>query len=104
GAEPASETPGGGGEPEPAEAPGEPGSAGEPDAMVVNALGKRCPIPVIELAKVFGRVPVGGTVAVLSDDAAARLDIPAWCEMRGQEYAGERPADGGVAYLVRRLS
>ncbi|MFF9131615.1 cysteine desulfurase/sulfurtransferase TusA family protein [Streptomyces sp. NPDC014806] len=72
--------------------------------LVVDALGKRCPLPVIELAKVIGIVPVGGTVRVLSDDEAARLDIPAWCEMRGQEYAGEEPADRGTAYLVRRVS
>ncbi|WP_432126258.1 cysteine desulfurase/sulfurtransferase TusA family protein [Streptomyces sp. bgisy082] len=75
------------------------------DALVVDALGRRCPIPVIELAKVIGDVPVGGTVRVLADDEAARLDIPAWCEMRGQEYLGEEPsARGGVAYLVRRTA
>ncbi|MEU3842592.1 aminotransferase class V-fold PLP-dependent enzyme [Streptomyces sp. NPDC028635] len=74
------------------------------DELVVDALGKRCPLPVIELAKVIGTVPVGGTVRVLSDDEAARLDIPAWCEMRGQEYAGEEPAVKGTAYLVRRVS
>jgi cysteine desulfurase len=73
-------------------------------SLVVNALGRRCPIPVIELAKVIADVPVGGTVRVLSDDGAARLDIPAWCEMRGQEYVGEEPADHGSAYVVRRLS
>ncbi|MFD6419203.1 cysteine desulfurase/sulfurtransferase TusA family protein [Streptomyces sp. NPDC060194] len=82
------------------------GSASVPDApgpdLVVDALGRRCPIPVIELAKVIGDVPVGGTVTVLADDAAARLDIPAWCEMRGQEYVGESPAERGVAYAVRR--
>ncbi|MFD5969459.1 cysteine desulfurase/sulfurtransferase TusA family protein [Streptomyces sp. NPDC060311] len=72
--------------------------------LVVDALGRRCPIPVIELAKVIGDVPVGGTVRVLSDDEAARLDIPAWCEMRGQEYVGEEPAERGTAYLVRRMS
>jgi cysteine desulfurase len=74
------------------------------DSLVVDALGKRCPIPVIELAKVIGDVPVGGTIRVLSDDEAARLDIPAWCEMRGQEYVGEEPADRGTAYVVRRLA
>jgi cysteine desulfurase len=74
------------------------------DVLVVDSLGKRCPIPVIELAKVIGDVPVGGTVRVLSDDEAARLDIPAWCEMRGQEYVGEEPAGRGSAYMVRRLS
>ncbi|MFF7542469.1 cysteine desulfurase/sulfurtransferase TusA family protein [Streptomyces canus] len=74
------------------------------DSLVVDALGKRCPIPVIELAKVIGDVPVGGTVRVLSDDEAARLDIPAWCEMREQEYVGEEPADNGTAYVIRRIS
>ncbi|MGM0357998.1 cysteine desulfurase/sulfurtransferase TusA family protein, partial [Streptomyces sp. ECR3] len=85
-----------------------PAAAEEPEAgtVVVDALGKRCPIPVIELAKVWERVPVGAVVRVLSDDEAARLDIPAWCEMRGQRYEGEEAVEGGagVAYLVRRVS
>jgi len=79
-------------------------TAREEDALVVDALGKLCPLPVIELAKVIGEVPVGGTVRVLADDEAARLDIPAWCAMRGQEYVGEEPADHGRAYVVRRVS
>lgn len=78
--------------------------SGDAPELVVNALGKRCPIPVIELAKVIGDVPVGGTVTVWSDDEAARLDIPAWCEMRSQEYMGARPVDGGTGYRVRRVT
>ncbi|MEV2261205.1 cysteine desulfurase/sulfurtransferase TusA family protein [Streptomyces anulatus] len=80
-----------------------PPSPGPAASLVVDALGRRCPIPVIELAKVIGEVAVGATVTVLADDEAARLDIPAWCEMRGQEYVGEEPADLGSAYVVRRL-
>ncbi|MFI0899458.1 cysteine desulfurase/sulfurtransferase TusA family protein [Streptomyces sp. NPDC020983] len=79
-----------------------PEPAGESAGLVVDSLGKRCPIPVIELAKVIDRVPVGGTVTVLSDDEAAALDIPAWCEMRAQDYLGPRPAPRGTAYVVRR--
>ncbi|MFF2849516.1 cysteine desulfurase/sulfurtransferase TusA family protein [Streptomyces sp. NPDC058001] len=79
-----------------------PDASGSPSSLVVDALGRRCPVPVIELAKVIGDVPVGGTVTVLADDEAARLDIPAWCEMRGQEYVGEQPAPVGAAYVVRR--
>jgi cysteine desulfurase len=80
----------------------------EAGALVVDQLGKRCPLPVIELAKRIGEVPPGGLVVVLADDEAARLDIPAWCEMRGQAYEGEAPADAygadrGFAYLVRRV-
>ncbi|RLV08377.1 cysteine desulfurase [Streptomyces griseocarneus] len=79
--------------------------ASAPQETVIDALGKRCPIPVIELAKAFPDVPVGGLVTVLSDDEAARLDVPAWCDMRGQEYVGERSVPGvpgGTAYTVRR--
>ncbi|KPH99454.1 Cysteine desulfurase [Actinobacteria bacterium OK074] len=74
-------------------------------SLVVDALGKLCPLPVIELAKVIGDVPIGATVRVLADDEAARLDIPAWCQMRGQEYVGEEEGAGGSpVYVVRRVS
>jgi TusA-related sulfurtransferase len=64
----------------------------------------RCPLPVIRLANHLTDVPVGGTLAVAADDPAARPDIPAWCRMRGQEYAGEEAASDGVpVFLVRRL-
>ncbi|WP_049566087.1 cysteine desulfurase/sulfurtransferase TusA family protein [Streptomyces sp. SBT349] len=74
--------------------------------LTVDSLGKRCPVPVIELARAIGGGPVGGVITVLADDAAARLDIPAWCEMRGQEYLGEAPHDAGpgTAYRVRRVA
>ncbi|MFD4868930.1 cysteine desulfurase/sulfurtransferase TusA family protein [Streptomyces sp. NPDC058412] len=73
------------------------------DTLELDALGLRCPQPVIELARAIFRVPVGGTVTVVSDDGVARLDIPAWCAMRGQEYVGETPRAAGSAYTVRRL-
>ena len=78
-------------------APEETEDAGVP-SLTVDSLGKRCPVPVIELARVIDRVPVGGTVVLLADDEAARLDVPAWCEMRGHEYLGAE----GHTYRVRR--
>ncbi len=74
-------------------------------ALELDCRGMACPRPVIELAKAIGGVPVGSLLAVLADDVAARTDIPAWCRMRGQEYAGEEAAaDGTPRHLVRRLS
>jgi tRNA 2-thiouridine synthesizing protein A len=64
----------------------------------------RCPMPVIELAKRIGEVEVGELVGVVTRDPAARVDVPAWCRMKGQEYAGEDVADDGAPrFLVRRL-
>ncbi|HEU5428156.1 MAG TPA: aminotransferase class V-fold PLP-dependent enzyme [Actinocrinis sp.] len=91
--------------PPPAPQPGAPGTEA-PGSETVDALGLRCPIPVIELAKRIANVPVGGTIRVLADDPAARLDIPAWSELREHSYLGEQPVpergERAVAYLVRR--
>ena len=71
----------------------------------LDCRGMLCPLPVIMLGKRFGEVPVGGLVAVVATDAAARTDVPAWCRMRGQEYVGEeRTEDGADRYVVRRVS
>jgi tRNA 2-thiouridine synthesizing protein A len=71
----------------------------------LDCRGIRCPLPIIRLAEHLGDVPVGGRLAVVADDPAARPDVAAWCRMRGQEYLGEdTAADGTPRYLVRRLS
>jgi tRNA 2-thiouridine synthesizing protein A len=76
----------------------------QPD-LELDCRGQVCPLPVIELARRIGEVEVGQVVAVVADDAAARVDVPAWCRMRGQEYVGEQAADDETpAYLVRRVS
>ena len=73
--------------------------------LELDCRGLRCPLPVIELGRRIGEVEVGGVVAMVSDDVAARTDVPAWCRMRGQEYVGEQLADDGTpVYVVRRLS
>lgn len=75
-----------------------------PPALTLDALGQRCPLPVILLARRIGDVDAGELVAVLSDDEAARSDIPAWCRMRGHAYVGGQALDGGaVRHVVRRL-
>jgi TusA-related sulfurtransferase len=71
--------------------------------VVLDCLGRPCPVPVIELARAVAAARVGSVVEVVSDDPAAALDVPAWCRMRGQEYLGETARDAGVGYRVRRL-
>ena len=73
--------------------------------LELDCRGMLCPLPVIELGRHVTDVPVGGTIAVLATDVAARVDVPAWCRMRAQEYVGEDTADDGTPrYVVRRLS
>ncbi|GAA3340246.1 hypothetical protein GCM10020358_27100 [Amorphoplanes nipponensis] len=66
----------------------------------VDSRGRRCPLPIIDLARRMPEVAVGAVVRVLADDPAAANDIPAWCRMKGHEYLGSPAPD---AYEVRRL-
>ena len=66
----------------------------------VDSRGRRCPLPIIDLARRLPSVAVGAVVRVLADDPAAANDIPAWCRMKGHEYVGSPAPD---VYEVRRL-
>ena len=71
--------------------------------ITLDQRGRRCPLPIIELARHIGDVPVGELIAVAADDPAAGLDVQAWCRMRDHEYVGEETASDGVpVYTVRR--
>jgi len=73
--------------------------------LVLDCRGMPCPRPIIELARHLADVAVGEVLAVAADDVAARHDVPAWCRLRGQEYAGEGTAPDGVpVYRVRRVT
>jgi tRNA 2-thiouridine synthesizing protein A len=53
--------------------------------QVVDSRGRRCPQPVIDLARAAAGAAPGTELAVLADDPAARHDVPAWCRLRGHE-------------------
>jgi tRNA 2-thiouridine synthesizing protein A len=71
-------------------------------ALIIDALGRRCPVPVILLAEQIGDVQPGQLVEVLADDPVAQTDLPAWCALKSHELVRleERPA--GWSFLVRR--
>ena len=88
-----------------------------PPYLVVDALGRKCPIPIIMVAERIREIPIGSVVAVLADDVAARTDVPAWCRMKSQEFVREetlyfdQAPDGGLpptaprgwAFHIRRM-
>lgn len=77
-------------------------------AVVLDARGQRCPLPVIRLARLARKLDDGSLVLLLATDPAARSDVPAFCRMRGHELVElvevDDVADPGgdhTAYLVR---
>ena len=77
-------------------------AAGPAAVLTIDALGRKCPIPIIMLAEQIKDVPLGAIVAVLADDPAAYTDVPSWCVMKAQEFAGDEELTRGWALFIRR--
>jgi tRNA 2-thiouridine synthesizing protein A len=71
--------------------------------LTIDALGRKCPIPIIMLAEQIRDVPVGAVIAVLADDPAAYTDVPAWCGMKSHELVFRSDLESGWAFGIRRL-
>ncbi len=83
--------------------PSDPAAAAPAAALTIDAMGRKCPIPIIMLAERIREVPVGQLVAVLADDPAAETDVPAWCMLKSQEFVMVTALPGsGWSFLVRR--
>jgi tRNA 2-thiouridine synthesizing protein A len=72
--------------------------------LSIDALGKKCPLPIIMLAERIGEVAIGDVVEVLADDPATKTDVPAWCGLKSHKFLGatELAPAAGWAFLVRR--
>ena len=80
---------------------GAPASAPAP-ALTIDALGRKCPVPIIMLAERIREVPIGQVVAVQADDPAARTDVPAWCAIKSHEFVTMVDLPSGWAFVVKR--
>ena len=78
------------------------GAGNTSPALTIDALGKKCPIPIIMLADRIREVRVGDLIAVLADDPAAKTDLPAWCALKSQEFVRTDDLAEGWSFLVRR--
>lgn len=68
----------------------------------VDARGSACPGPLLEAKKGIGKVKVGETLEIYSNDSGTRSDIPAWAKKVGHEYLGFLEADGYDKHFVIR--
>jgi tRNA 2-thiouridine synthesizing protein A len=71
-------------------------------SSTVDARGSACPGPLLEAKKGIGKVKVGETLEIYSNDSGTRTDIPAWAKKVGHEYLGFFEADGYDKHFVIR--
>jgi tRNA 2-thiouridine synthesizing protein A len=71
-------------------------------ASVVDARGSACPGPLMEAKKAIGKVKVGETLEILSNDPGTKDDIPLWAKKVGHEFLGFLASDGYDRIFVVR--
>ena len=75
-----------------------------PNLPVVDSRGRRCPLPILDLARALPGIAVGSELVVLADDPAAASDIAAWARLTGQQLLASTGLDAGATeYRLRRL-
>lgn len=53
----------------------------------IDALGKRCPLPILDLARAMKEDPEVSDFLLHSDDVATWSDLDAWSRMTGNEVS-----------------
>jgi tRNA 2-thiouridine synthesizing protein A len=71
---------------------------------VIDSRGRRCPLPVINLARAAREAAAGTRLVLLATDPAARADVAAWCRMRGHSLVETTEDDDGVLRFVVQLT
>lgn len=69
---------------------------------VIDARGKSCPGPVIELRKGIRGLKTGELIELRATDKGSLTDIPAWAEETGHELVRTSQEAGVFTFLVRK--
>lgn len=68
----------------------------------LDALGLLCPLPVLKLRKRLKSMPSGAEIDVLTDDPAAIIDIPHFCQESRHIVVSAEPIDAGYRWVIRK--
>jgi tRNA 2-thiouridine synthesizing protein A len=70
----------------------------------LDALGLRCPEPVMLVRLQIRKMQVGETLLIIADDPATTRDIPAFCRFMDHQLVASDTATLPYRYLVKKLS
>ena len=68
----------------------------------LDAMGLRCPLPVLKARKRLMFMADGAVLLMLADDPAAIIDVPHFCVECGYELLSQEAQDGQLKFLIRK--
>ena len=69
---------------------------------VLDCVGLSCPMPIFKVSVRIKDMKPGQILEVQSDDGGIEKDMPAWCNVTGNEYLGQIKEGGEYHVYVRK--
>ena len=70
--------------------------------ITLNALGKKCPMPVLMTKKELKKMSSGQVLELIVDDKGALKDVPALLSKTGDELLETNENNGQVVFLIKK--
>lgn len=70
----------------------------------IDAIGLLCPLPVLKLRKRLKPLAPGDRIRLLTDDPAAIVDVPHFCNESGHMLIERTETGGTLAFLIEKIS
>lgn len=68
----------------------------------LDALGLRCPEPVMMIRKNIRELESGQTLLIKADDPATVRDVPSFCRFMGHELVEQQVESSPMVYLIKK--
>ncbi len=68
----------------------------------LDALGLRCPEPVMMVRKTVRQMAAGETLLIITDDPATTRDIPSFCEFMDHTLIASETTQIPYQYLIKK--
>ena len=70
--------------------------------VTLNALGKKCPMPIILTKKELKKMSSGQTLELIVDDKGALKDITAMVNTTGNEIVSTNETDAEIRFVIKK--
>ncbi|GLS84814.1 sulfurtransferase TusA [Paraferrimonas haliotis] len=68
----------------------------------LDALGLRCPEPVMMVRKTVRKMALGETLLVVADDPSTTRDIPSFCQFMDHTLVAKQVDTSPFQYLIKK--
>ena len=70
--------------------------------ITLDAMGKKCPMPVLLTKKELKKMTAGQTLELIVDDKGALKDVPALLSKTGDELVNTNEENAKVTFLIKK--